>query len=136
MALTTKRSRIGGRTLGVSLAVLLGCGFAMRTAGASNGDSTPAAQATQGVKTGTHTAAEVAKTGAHVASTAVETGLRTAGSGAKTGGRTAGSAVKLGFRTAGEAIKTFGTATAGFFTGGPDKAKRKWNEGAARTKSV
>jgi hypothetical protein len=52
------------------------------------------------------------------------------------GARTTGSAAKAGAKTAADGVVTFGESVGGFFTGGRDEAKRKWDEGGERTKAT
>ncbi len=50
------------------------------------------------------------------------------------GARTGAEAAKTGARTGVEGVKTAGKAVGGLFSGGPDEAKAKWNEGKQATK--
>lgn len=50
------------------------------------------------------------------------------------GARTGAEAAKTGARTGVEGVKTAGKAVGGLFSGGPEEAKTKWNEGKQATK--
>lgn len=50
------------------------------------------------------------------------------------GARTGAEAAKTGARTGVEGVKTAGKTVGGLFSGGPDEAKAKWNEGKQATK--
>lgn len=55
---------------------------------------------------------------------------------AKTTGDTVGSAAKTGGTTAVAGVEQFGGAVGGFFQGGTDEAKRRWNEGKQKTRET
>lgn len=50
------------------------------------------------------------------------------------GARTGAEAAKTGARTGVEGVKTAGKTVGGLFSGGPEEAKAKWNEGKQATK--
>ena len=52
------------------------------------------------------------------------------------GAKTAGASAELGGRTAVEGVKTAGKTVGGFFEGGSDEAKEKWNEGKEDTRET